>query len=358
MGMKIMFYINTITYGGAERVLLNLAEKLSERNNECILVTSFTVKEFEFKVGAKILRISLTKERINNVLFRNITYIRLLRKKINKYKPDILISFMPEANYRAIISKFGKTKSIISVRNDPNREYASFFGKILAKTLYKLSDGVVFQTEDAKRWFPKSIQNKSRIIYNLVDDKFYGITYDGCRKDIVTTGRLNSQKNQRMLIDAYANICDTIEDRLLIYGVGNLRDNLSKQIKAYHLENKIILKGTSSDIPNEIKSAKLYVMSSNFEGMPNALMEAMALGLPCISTDCPCGGPKMLFGDKLKDCLVPINNTYAMGNKIKALLSNKKGRDKIAILCKQQAEVFHPKVIIKQWEEYIKMVIK
>lgn len=357
--MKIMFYINTISYGGAERVMVNLATKLSETGNECVLVTSFKEKEFEFKVGAKVLRISLTKERLKNKLFRNITYTRLLRKNIKKYKPNVIISFMPEANYRTIIAKLGsKTKSIISVRNDPNREYASLLSKILAKTLYRLSNGIVFQTEDAQRWFPKSIQNKSRIIYNQVDDKFYNVNYKGERKNIVATGRLDAQKNQRMLIDAYANICGTTEDKLLIYGVGNLHDTLENQIKAYHLEDKVILKGGSSDVPNDIKSAKLYVMSSDFEGMPNALMEAMALGLPCISTDCPCGGPRMLFGETLKDCLVPVNNANAMANKIKELLLDNNKREIVAQLSKQQAEAFRPQVIIKQWEEYIKSVIK
>lgn len=356
--MKLMFYINTIAHGGAERVIVNLATQLSERGHECILVTSFITPEFEYKYGEKVQRIAMTERRILNPLKRNIKYIFTLRKAIKSYQPDSLIAFMPEANFRSLVATFGlKTKTIISIRSNPSWEYKTILNKLLAKTLYRIADGIVFQTEEARQWFPKKIRNRSTIIINQVDKLFYETKYSGERHDIVVTGRLIAPKNHSMLIRAYMSISDKVSDRLLIYGEGKLQKVLEQQISSYHLENKIQLMGTTDDVPNAIKSAKLFVLSSDFEGMPNALMEAMALGLPCISTDCPCGGPRILFGEDLKDCLVPVNNKLAMATKIQELLADEEKRDKIARLCRQQAMLFRPEVIITRWEDYIRKIV-
>lgn len=355
--MKLMFYINTISHGGAERVIVNLATQLSQRGHKCYLVTSYYTPEFEYPVGDDVKRLVLSERRIENVIRRNVTYVNRLRKLLKQHQPDVLISFMPEANYRSLMAVMGlKTSVIISVRNDPNREYGSAKGKMLAKTLYKTTDGIVFQTQEAKDWFPKSIQCKGIIIYNQVGEQFYQQHLSPERRDIVATGRLTKQKNHRMLIDAYANISGKTDERLVIYGEGPLREDLERRIKDCHLEDKVVLMGQTEDVPEVLKKAKIYVLSSDYEGMPNALMEAMAMGLPCVSTDCPCGGPKMLFGAELKDWLVPVNNDQMMGRKIMELLANDTVRDKVGDMFKRKADEFRPHVIIQKWEDFISMV--
>lgn len=353
-----MFYINTISHGGAERVITRLATDFSELGYDVIMVTSFRTPDFEFNLGERVKRLVLSEERVVNPLRRNIVYTYRLRSFLKDIKPDILISFMPEANFRAILASVGlSNKCVVSVRNDPNREYGSRIMKLAAKTLYQYSDGVVFQTEDAQRWFPFSIQKKSHVIINQVDKIFFETKYDGVRKDVVTTGRLVPQKNHKMLIDAWAGIADSVNDRLLIYGEGELKETLQKQINSYNLGDKIILKGNSVNVSNDIKSAKLYVLSSNFEGMPNALMEAMALGIPCISTDCPCGGPRMLFNNELKRYLVPIDDVFEMRQAIKDVLLNDNLRERLGELCKQRADLFRPNLIIEEWKNYFKEVM-
>lgn len=352
-----MFYINTISHGGAERVIVNIATQLSQRGHECHLVTSFYTPEFEYPIGGRVKRLVLSEKRIENALQRNVAYISRLRKLLRKHQPDVLISFMPEANFRSLIAVLGlKTRVIISVRNDPNREYGSMKGKLLARTLYKTTNGIVFQTQEAKEWFPRSIQNKGMIIYNQVSEHFYLQKLNTERHDIVATGRLTRQKNHRMLIDAFASISGQTDERLIIYGEGPLRDGLEKQIKERHLERRVVLMGQIEDVPEVLKKAKIYVLSSDYEGMPNALMEAMAMGLPCVSTDCPCGGPKVLFGEELKEWLVPVNNNLAMGDKMMELLSNRVVRDSAGALFKKRAEEFRPYVIIQKWEDYISYV--
>ena len=352
--MKLMFYINTISHGGAERVIVNLATDLSERGHDCLLVTSFKTPKFEYQYGDKVCRISMTEKRIDSTIKRNLQYISTLHRLVRMHKPDVLISFMPEANNRALIATIGtRTKTIISVRSDPNNEYRGRLYRFLAKYLYRKCDGIVFQTEEAKQWFPKAIQRKGEIILNQVDEIFFSTKYEGVRQGIVATGRLTAPKNHRMLIDAYTCIKDSVDDKLMIYGDGPLLSELHEQIENNGVKENVMLKGNTNDVPSALKAAKVYVLSSNFEGLPNALMEAMALGLPCISTDCPCGGPRMLFGEELKEWLVPVGDESIMAEKILKLLGDEGLRIKVGELCRRRAELFKPDVIINEWENYI-----
>lgn len=354
--MKIMFYINSIRHGGAERVMSNLATMLSKKDNECILVTSFR-GDNEYSLGDSVRRIALFEEKPrSNFLKRNAVLIRSLRKCLKEEKPDVLISFMAEPNFRAILASVGlKNKTLISIRNDPKKEYPNTVTRILAKTLYRSADGIVFQTKDAKKWFPKAIQKKSRIIFNQVDEIFYNTVYDGERHDIVTTGRLVPQKNHKMLIRAFASIADQVTDNLIIYGEGDLRDELEALIAKLHMENRIILPGVIKNVPNTIKSARLFVLSSDYEGMPNSLMEAMALGLPCISTDCPCGGPRELFGESLNKNLVAVGNESELAQMMLNVLCTQ--QKEIEVKTKERAQLFLPTRIYTDWAQYIQAVV-
>ena len=355
--MRILFYINSLRHGGAERVMTNLANKFSESGNECILVTSFKADN-EYETSKNVKRIVLFDEKIKGRIKRNLKLIRKLRKTVKQERADVVLSFMAEPNFRSIIACFGlKCKNIISVRNDPEKEYGSFISRFLAKRLFSFSDGVVFQTSDARAWFPKRIQKKSRIIYNQVDSRFYETSYDGARKNIVTTGRLTSQKNQEMLIRAFSVISDKVKDNLIIYGEGELREKLEKLVSELNLSDRVSLPGVVSDVPNAIKSARLFVLSSDYEGMPNALMEAMALGVPCISTDCPCGGPRELFGAALTEQLVPVADEKTLSKKMLDMLNaDDRALSKVSHDVSYRAENFKGDIIFEEWKKYIESV--
>ena len=357
--MKILFYINTLSHGGAERVMTNLSDAFAQKGCDTVLVTSFP-EEWEYKTNPATKRINLADCRIGGFIKRNFKLIRLLKKTLKAEKPDVIVSFMAEPNYRTILaSGRNGAKTIISVRNDPNREYPTALHRFLAKHLYKRADGVVFQTEDAKAWFPEKIQNKSRVIMNQIDDSFFDTKYDGIRKDIVATGRLTAQKNHKMLIEAYSLIKDEIDDNLIIYGEGNLREELEKLIEAKGLAGRVFLPGATKDVPNAIKSAKLYVMSSDYEGMPNALVEAMALGLPVVSTDCPCGGPRALLGELGKQVLVPVGDAEALASAMLGIISYSKDElDGLMMKINSKAETCRGNRVIGDWESFINEILK
>lgn len=358
---KIMFYINAINGGGAARVMVNLANTFSSLQNEVIFVTSYPT-EIEYSLSTDVKRYFLEEKEIKQSrLKKNITRIKNLRMVCKSEKPDILISFMAEPNFRAILATWGlPVKNLISVRNDPNKEYAGKIGHWVGKYLLPFADGCVFQTQEAKAWFPKRLQNKSRIIYNAVKEDFYHIKRHPIPGEIVTCGRLEPQKNHALLIDAFSKVVAIYpEATLKIYGEGSLRKKLQKQIDDLGLQDKAFLMGATNHVEKVLETADLFVLSSDFEGMPNALMEAMAAGVPCISTDCPCGGPRELFGPKLDSLLVPINTLEQLTDTLLHFYQfNSNQKDNLGEKVKKQAQFFLPDTVNHNWCSYIEELIR
>lgn len=348
---RVYFYINVLGGGGAERVITNLANMLAEDNYDVTMITSYE-EEREYILTRNVRRLSLEdRDRQRSRIIRNLSRIFKLRKICKEEKPDILISFMEEPNFRAILATRGlPVKTLVSVRNDPNKEYAGKIGQFVGKVLLPMADGCVFQTSDAQKWFPERLQKKSRIIYNAVKEEFYQVERTPVRGEIVTCGRLTEQKNHKLLIDAFAEVQKIYPFATLkIYGEGVLREKLQNQIESLNLNEKVFLMGATNDVAKALQTADLFVLSSDYEGMPNALMEAMAAGVPCISTDCPCGGPRELFGEDASDKLVPCNNSAQLSEAICCVFDGAEHN----VVEKKHAEAFRPDRVNAMWEKYI-----
>lgn len=152
-------------------------------------------------------------------------------------------------------------------------------------------------------------------------EEFFHIERKPVAGEIITCGRLEAQKNHKLLIDAFAEaIKEHPYARLKIYGEGSLRDVLQEQIDKLGLQDKAFLMGATNDVAKALQTADLFVLSSDYEGMPNALMEAMAAGVPCISTDCPCGGPRSLIDNYNNGVLIKINNKKMLSKELKSIL--------------------------------------
>lgn len=351
--LRILFYISTISSGGAARVMTNIANVLSARGYDCTLATTFKAEE-EYVLDFKVKRISFfNKKPSGNPLWNNYRIIKKLRELVVKDKPDLLVSFLAEPCFRAAIATIGtSTKTVISVRNDPNWEFKGIIRKLLAKYLFRRVDGIVFQTQEAKEWFPKCIQDKGCIILNSVKNDFYEVQLPEKRMGIVATGRLSKQKNHSLLIKAFAKIANQINDNLTIYGAGDTVQ-LQELADSLGVGDRVFMPGQTSDVINSIKNARLYVMSSDFEGMPNALMEAMAMGLPCISTDCPCGGPRILFTKEMSHFMIPVGDDETLSKRMLELISDNTKLNMHGDRCKAAAKTFMPEVINKEWEDFL-----
>ena len=351
--MKLLFYIDTIGYGGAERVIANLANQFYFKGYQCTVVTSFE-KSPEYTLHDGVKRLSLNKTYIDNFYKRNFLLTSRLRKILKQERPDIAVVFLPEAIFRTSIASLGLNhKLIFSVRNDPKKEYGSAIYKRLGSVLLPKADGIVFQTKDAQSCFSERIQKISTVIFNQVDSKFYEAKITGSRSGIVTTGRLAPQKNHKLLIDAFSLITDRITDNLTIYGEGFMMDDLKAYVKSKGLQNRVALPGPVQDVDKIISNNKLYVLSSDYEGLPNGLMEAMALGLPCVSTDCPSGGPRALFGTQQSCYLVPVNDSASLANAIYEVVSSETIMKVLSEENRKRAMLFSPSEVILRWEEFI-----
>lgn len=359
---NIGFIISACLYdGGAERVIANLSNQLIDEVSNVVIITP-SRDEHDYSVKPEIKRYYYEDAIKGNTprIFRIYKRINYIRKICQREKLDVLIGFLPGAVTYCSLATLGiKTKSIVSERNDPNRTYQSRKRQVWGKFVYSLADYSVFQTPNARSWFPKCVQTKSEIILNPVADVFYSTPRHPETNLFVSCGRLVEQKNQHMLIEAFSkayNKCPYI--KLNIYGDGYMREELQSHIDNLGAGNIITLCGTTKNVPEILAKADCFVLSSDFEGAPNALMEAMAMGIPSISTDCPCGGPKMLNNGKQIIELVPVGNVDAMANAICRLALDKKYAMCLAESSKEHAQVFAAEAVKNKWLALINKLSK
>lgn len=356
--MKIMICISQLKKGGAERVVTNLANYFIGNNDVTIVSLKAFQPEYNFDKKINIVKID-SSERQNKIL-KLIKRIFKLNKIIKREKPDIVLSFLPEPSFLILlIKKIQKIKVIVSVRNDPKVEYKNVFYNIAMRLLYPKADGFVFQTEDAKSFFSNKIQKKSTIIMNPLNPEFLIDRFEGIRKkEIVAVGRLFEQKNHELLIKAFSIFHKKHPDyTLTIYGEGPLKEHLKKITESLKIKNYVSLPGVENDIKNKIYQSSVFVLSSNYEGMPNSLMEALTLGLPCISTDCPCGGPRALIKDGVNGILTEVGNVEMLAEKLSMIIENKKLLNDLSKNTREYIKDINPNKINKEWEEYIKQVL-
>jgi len=355
---KLLFYIHKLERAGAQRVISNLAEYFYSHEYDVLLVNDYKQGDFDdcFEVSVGIKRVFLRKSLIGNPMLKNIQRIIKLRKTIKSEKPDIVLSFMGRPNVRMLLASVGiSTKKVVSVRNDPDHEYGSTkIEKRFINNLFRLAEGVIFQTKDAAMYFDLRIREKARIIINPVGEVFYSQTRNISPCGIVTFGRKVPQKNQKMLIRAYKMICDEFPgDNLFICGEGYLNGELESLCKELQIEDRVFITGNVTDVIQRLCNAKVFVLSSDYEGMPNALMEAMAIGVPSIATDCPCGGPRMLIENDSQGILIPCGDTKACSEALRQILADKELQKKMSIAAQKRAELYRAEKIYKQWEEYL-----
>lgn len=358
----IVFLALTLTRGGAERVIANLCnEALSNEYRVSIITCMNKPVGYELKPGIEHICIEKTSDvHYKNLGERFLKRRKLLKKVLEECKPDVLLCFLPEPNFLALsLKKYFDFPMIISVRNDPVREYKNPVYQAIMRTLYPKADGYIFQTEQAMEYFSfiNRITDRACVISNPLGREFADykrIQEENRENTIVNVGKLSGQKNQKLLLQAFSRIADKFpEYQLIIYGEGDKRDELEAFVKELHLEKRVVMPGNVSDLAKKTEAAALFVLSSDYEGMPNALMEAMAMGIPCISTDCPCGGPDFLIQNGENGILVPVGDVEQMADAMEKLLRDRELADKLGSNAMGIVEKLHPDVVHEMWKKYI-----
>lgn len=363
--MKILFHLNCLEKGGAERVITNLSGELARMGHDVIVATEWR-GENEYVLSDAVKRVivgptadDLEKGRWRVALLR----VTKLRDCIKKEKPDVVIAFTKKANYRAIMANwFGRVPTIIAVRVSPEAVYGNPVDQILYHLFYPRANGCVFQTEEQKAYFPKYLQKKSCIIFNPINEKYIGVRRsENPDKAIIHTSRVVDFKNQEMLLNAFLDFHKLHPDyEFRMYG-GDSGDGtwqiLESIIKENNAESFVHMMGDSDSLEVEVPKGEVYALSSNDEGMPNALLEAMAVGMPVVSTDCAGGGARTVIDNDKNGLIVPVNDREAMAKALDRLISDKEFAGRLGAEAAKIGTKMSCENIAKTWIEYIEKVI-
>lgn len=348
--MKIGIIIGSIGYGGAERVAVRLASWFEKCGHDISIFTTKNAPQNEYSVPDSIKRYQCVTDK------GRLQLVLSLRENIKKEGPSAVIVMGTPMCVYAVPALAGLgIPFIVSERSSPQNANIKSSTRVLSRKLMNMADYFVFQTTDAKGFFSEKIQRRSTVIANPIVAEEFTTPYTQERDEkIVAVGRLIKEKNYPMLISAFEIVSKIHSQyRLEIFGDGPEKENIQKLIDTKGLQSKVKLMGLRSDLLKCINDASLFIMSSDFEGMPNALIEAMALGLACVSTDCPCGGPADLIENGVNGILVPVSNVDSLAKAVDDLLNSPAKRN---LLGKNAAEIKNRldiDIIGKQWLDVI-----
>ena len=345
---RIVFFIATLGNGGAERVISILSKQLVCSGEKVEIVLYYDDTPF-YDIHPDIKITYVERETRSRNLLKNLIWLRRYFVK----NADLVISFLAQFNMIALTALFGSgIPVIVADRNDPRHMPKQAPIRLARNALYHLADTVVVQTQHNKDYFSASLQKKCKIIYNPVDlqDKKGMALQVEKKKRIVSVARLMKQKNQLMLIDAFAKIKKEFPDyTLTFYGEGPFRNVLESRIQELELGDSIELPGRVQNVFDYIADAELFVLPSDFEGMPNALIEAMCLGLPVISTKV--SGATDLIRHGENGMLTDVGNTEQLVDCMRKMLENSELRARCANEAVKLNELLRTDIIVEQWLE-------
>lgn len=352
---KILFVISNISFGGAQRVVWTLTQSMTAMGVEPVVVAvGHSTNNYTLPERIKVIQLGQKSNR------QTLATIGKLRKVIRQEHPCVVITMGVATCLFSVPAVQGlKVRHIISERNDPKHFMGKAWVRKASRAMMKGADGFVFQTEEARDFYPETVRNRGYMIPNPIMAANLPDAQPGADgKVLVTMGRLTEQKNHRLLIDAFARFSEAWpEYKLHIYGSGELQAQTEAYVREKDLHHSVTLFGACDDVFSRIQGAEAFVLSSDFEGMPNALMEAMAMGLPCISTDCPCGGPRYLIRQGENGLLVPVGDVEAMAEAMEKLAEDPQLRASLGKAAKQVRHDLAADKICQKWLDFCEEVL-
>ena len=356
---KLCFVIGDLSFGGSERVVSTLANCFIDNGIE---VTIFCIgrnqSQVEYWLNPKI---KVTFVHGTPGVFGKISQLWRLRCMIKSLRPDSIIAFQEYINIQAIIACYGLGIPVtISIRQDP--AVSSMIYKISTRFFYRFAHSAVFQTREQQYFYKACKNRKDIVILNPVDlSKIISASCESKIKsnNIVTVGRLAEQKNFKLLLKAFCFILEEFpEMELIIWGEGEQREELELISAGCGLEKQIHFPGVTDNVFPHVANARMFVMTSLYEGLPNALIEAMCLGVPCISTHFSGGGAEMLIEDGVNGLLVPSEDCEALVRAMSSLLSDNEFAQRIGDKAKEMRQRVDTVKIMNEWLDLIRGIMK
>lgn len=355
--MKIGIVTSALVAGGAQRVIVQLIQSWVNDKNEIILVL-LEKKEKFFSVPKEVKLYEIGRQSNNSLLDKVGRYSKV-RKILNSENVDVILSLPEEIGIYVIPSMFfTHIPVIVSERNNPWVMPNKKITRMLRKVFYPFASGVIFQTKGAASFFSRRIQEKGIILPNPLDISRLPDPYHGeRRKIIVGAGRLERQKNFSLLIEAFSDFYKKNKDyELHIFGNGSMKQDLTELSDKLLPKGKVKLLGNNPDLLNTIKDCAIFILSSDYEGVPNVLIEAMSIGMPVISTDCAPGGARELIVNNENGLLIETNNRTQLALAIEKLVNNKNLAEKLSQNAPKIKINLASDNVARKWLSYLKHI--
>lgn len=355
---KIAFVTRVLSLGGAEKVLMQIVNACAEQGMDCLLLT-IRRNENKPELHPRVRVVEL--DPAGDGLKGKFKQYGQARSLICQFGAEVVLSMPEEIGIYVIPAMLGTgIPVVVSERNNPWVMPYKKITRILRRMVYPLVDGLIFQTERAASFFPKSQQRKGIILPNPLDVSRLPEVYTGLReKVIVGAGRLDKQKNFPLLIKAFALFHKAHPDyKLVIYGEGSQRVELEELALGMLPEGSWSMPGRVSDVPQRISRSAIFVLSSDYEGVPNVLIEAMAVGTPVVTTDCAPGGAAVLVKNGGNGILVPVRDEKALAEGLCTMVENPDKADEMAKKAQTVRTELDARNVIPKWLEYLEKIGK
>ncbi len=350
---KVIFVTISMRGGGTERVISILANCMVKMGYE-VTIMMIAESGIEYELDSRI-RCVCVSEATNGSLLGRLERIRKMRKEIRQNQDAYVFAMGTVASMFTVMAAMGlKNKVVVSERNDPNVFNGRQIRKaeeILRNILYSCAKYVVLQTVDTMECFPKRFHKKCVVIWNPIPNNLPNPgNYKEREKTILDVGRLIPTKNHQMMIRVFARFCEMFpEYKLLIFGDGPEKKNLQDLIDNLHLQERVFLKGFSDSIYEELKKGGIYVSTSITEGISNSLIEALAMGIPTVATDCPVGGARACIRDGENAFLIPVNDEEQLLNRLEKIVTDKALQKKFSENSVKVRSDYSEEAISKRW---------
>lgn len=344
----------TLQQGGAERIISVLSKEFLAYFTE-VKIALWREAPVFYSIAEEIEIVSISKQSGKKNIIEQILWFRNYVKQL---KPDAVLSFLAPFNMLSLTSLVGTGIPIyIASRSDPYYDAPNRWWRCVRDGIYHLADGISVQSEKNKDYFSKILRKKVSVIYNpvFIKSEWIGKALETPKEPvIVSIGRLHKAKNQEMLLEVFHEIHQCYpEYRLVIYGEGNYREVLEKKIRNLELETCVSLPGACTDVLFRILSAEIFVMTSDYEGMSNALIEAMVLGLPVISTRV--SGAVDLIRNKENGQLIDVRDTDGLKTALIEWLDHKENARSCAREGVKLADKLRLGAVVREWLRFMKI---
>lgn len=367
--MHLLLMLPRLSYSGAPKMMAWIANEMSKIGHRVSFVTFFSdIKEIELEQNVELHWLNVKQSK--NWFVRNTLGMAKVLCKLDYYvkkiNPDVMVSFLDSVGYMYLPIARKRCKVVVSERVDPYT-YKGIISK-LRFWLMKFADLTVFQTEGAREFFKDKygIYEKGVVIPNpvVLSDSVQALrkkipVYEERDNRIVTVGRLSlKQKRQDVLLKAFSIVHNKHPElRLVIYGDGEDREKIQGMITQMKLTDCVTLAGKVLGVEKEILNARAFVLTSDFEGIPNALIEALSVGVPCVSTDCSPGGARLLIKNGENGFLVSKGDNEEIANKLVVLIEDRVISNRFSAAGPKIRCEFSEEKIVQMWREKFDVII-